>query len=118
MWWDSTRNFTSWTRDKVVVATQLSSIAAVRFYNPSVYGISNGVVRGVPIIYDIDEPTLFPQPDLYIEGYTSGFIQIRIPYYLIFLSYLAILTFAWLLLMNRLARQEAIKESRFSDRQD
>ena len=113
MWWDSMVNIVAWRTNEIAVVST-GSLAGIAWLDPSnFYGpqIEEGFSREPLSLEEFQASEFFPVPFFDIQ-------TIGIPYYLILVTYLGTLTLIWLTLMNRLARQEAIKESRSSNRQD
>ena len=99
LWWDSTENFTAYSSNKHSIEVFPSSLICVSEPYPGL----NRYMRSPWGRYGLIDHPLFPLPDA-----SSDFVSI--PIYLILLTYLATLLLIWLVLMNRLARRELMRQ--------
>jgi len=102
LWWDSTKYEVAWETDNFYLRSETSYIDVG---SQEIFPLhSRGFRRDQRRAYaHYGGGWPLPTPAL-LWGYA-----VLIPYYLILLTYLATLLLAWLLLMNRLARREALK---------
>lgn len=97
LWWDSIKYITSYRSSGKGIAIY-SGVVVLE--SVPVNGLYEGYLRAPAELFDLDSPY---HPLILKPTFRSDFI--RIPIYLLILTYLSTLLLIWIVLMNRLARR-------------